>query len=160
MKIIVNGRNIPLTDAIKQYVLEKFERLDHHFDFIQEIHVYLAVEKNPRITKNQKAEATIHVNRAVLRVEESSEGMYGSIDLLVDKIDRTLQKHKTKLLGRAKSAKADTSIRKSDFEHALEEEQLMAPILDKEEEELEGVFLTYADDMEREEETVSAYPKM
>ncbi|MEB3286580.1 MAG: ribosome-associated translation inhibitor RaiA [Vampirovibrionales bacterium] len=152
MKILINGRNIPLTDAIKNYALEKFDRLDHHFDFIQEIHVFLSVEKNPRVNESQKAEATIHVNRAVLRVEVSSQDLYGSIDLLVDKIDRSLQKHKTKLLGRAKSAKAEPSIRKAEFERAVEAEQHVNP-----QDELEGIFLTYVDDAE---EVVSAYPKV
>lgn len=141
MKLIVNGRNIELTDAIKAYVEEKMGRLEHHYDFIQEIHVFLSVEKNPRISANQKAEATVVVNRAVLRVEVSSEGLYGSIDQLVDKVERVLTRHKTKLLGRAKSAKGE-SIRKTGAE-----EETPAELTD---EDLEGVFLTYEDEEEAE----------
>lgn len=150
MKIIVNGRNISLTEAIKSYTLEKFDRLEHHFDFIHEIHVFLSVEKNPRISDNQVAEATIHVNRAVVRVEVASDNLYASIDQLVDKIDRSLAKHKTKLLGRAKSAKGQ-SIRRAGFEAAVEEEQHLpnGAVLSED----EGVFLTYFDDSE--DETVS-----
>src|SRR4051812_11081368 len=103
MKLIVNGRNIELTEAIKAYVAEKVGRLDHHYDFIQEIHVFLSVEKNPRINNCHLAEATVVVSRAVLRVETSSEDLYASTDKLVDKVDRVLNRHKTKLLGRAKS---------------------------------------------------------
>lgn len=140
MKLIVNGRNIELTEAIKAYVAEKIGRLDHHYDFIQEIHVFLSVEKNPRISSNQLAEATVVVNRAVLRVEVSSEDLYGSIDKLVDKTERVLTRHKTKLLGRAKSAKGE-SIRKTGVEEEVPE------LTD---EEMEGVFLTYEDDEEAE----------
>lgn len=139
MKLLANGRNIELTDAIKAYVNEKVGRLDQHYDFIQEIHVFLGVEKNPRVSNNQLAEATVVVNRAVLRVEVSSDNLYGSIDKLVDKIDRVLARHKTKLLGRAKSAKGE-SIRK-----AGEEEELAGELTA---EEMEGVFLTYEDEEE------------
>lgn len=141
MKLIVNGRNIELTEAIKTYVAEKVGRLEHHYDFIQEIHVFLSVEKNPRISSSQLAEATVVVNRAVLRVEVSSEDLYNSIDKLVDKIERVLTRHKTKLLGRAKSAKGE-SIRKVELEGEA--------AADLTEEEMEGVFLTYDDDEESE----------
>lgn len=141
MKMIVNGRNIELTDAIKDYVGEKVGRLEQHFDFIQEIHVFLSVDKNPRINNKHHAEATVVVNRAVLRVETASEDLYGSIDLLADKVDRVLNRHKTKLLGRAKSAKGE-SIRKVGFEEAAAAEQV--------DEELEGVYFTYEEDEEAE----------
>jgi len=140
MKLLANGRNIELTDAIKAYVSEKVGRLEQHYDFIQEIHVFLGVEKNPRISNNQLAEATVVVNRAVLRVEVSSTDLYASIDKLVDKIDRVLTRHKTKLLGRAKSAKGE-SIRKA----GSEEEELPTELTA---EEMEGVFLTYEDEEE------------
>ncbi|HEY9746208.1 MAG TPA: ribosome-associated translation inhibitor RaiA [Oculatellaceae cyanobacterium] len=143
MKLIVNGRNIELTEAIKAYVSEKIGRLEHHYDFIQEIHVFLSVEKNPRIQNNQLAEATVVVNRAVLRVEVSSQDLYGSIDQLVDKIERVLTRHKTKLLGRAKSAKGE-SIRHAGFE----EEAVATATEEFEEIDMEGVYLTYEDEGE------------
>lgn len=149
MRIIVNGRNIQLTDAIKDHVSEKFNRLDHHYDFIREVHVFLSVEKNPSISKGQIAEATIHVSGAVVRVEVSSDNLYTSIDMLVDKVDRSLNKHKTKLLQRAKSGRSahGESIRKVGFEEALAE----AEHVKTEEEALEGVYFTYDDEGEPEE---------
>ncbi len=98
MQIVTNGRNIELTDAIKSYVQQKVSRLEKHFDFILEVHVILEVEKNPRISANQLAEATVHVTGAVIRVEAASENLYASIDKLVDKIERSVQKHKSKLM--------------------------------------------------------------
>lgn len=145
MKLIVNGRNIELTDAIKAYVEEKIERLEHHYDFIQEIHVFLSVDKNPRISNNHHAEATVVVNRAVLRVETASENLYASIDSLVEKVDRVLNRHKTKLLGRAKSARG-TSIRKAGLDEAdlAAEEGVGAE---------EGVYMTWEDEEEEAEAT-------
>lgn len=100
MQIVTNGRNIELTEAIKDYVHQKVSRLESHYDFLQEVHVILEVEKNPRISNNQLAEATAHVPGAIIRVEAASENLYASIDMLVDKIERSLRKHKTKLLNR------------------------------------------------------------
>jgi putative sigma-54 modulation protein len=150
MRIIVNGRNIHLTEAIKSYVLEKFERLDHHYDFIHEIHVFVSVEKNPSIHDNQLAEATVHVSGAVVRVETSSESLYASIDKLVDKVERSLTKHKTKLLQRAKSGRSagGESIRRAGFDEELAETQQVQA----EEEALEGVYFTYDDDIAEEED--------
>lgn len=142
-KIIVNGRNIELTEAIKQHVTEKLQRLDHHYDFIQEIHVFLGVEKNPRINKSQLAEATVVVDRAVLRVEVSSEDLYGSVDLLVDKVDRVLGRHKTKLLGRSKHSKEGQSIRRVDFEAGVDQEAEAEPDFVE-----EGVYFSFHDDEE------------
>ncbi len=104
MHIVTNGRNIELTDAIKDYVHSKLSRLQNHYDFIQEVHVILEVMKNPRIAENQLAEATVHVPGLLIRVEAASESLYASIDMLVDKIERSLKKHKTKLLNRSTSS--------------------------------------------------------
>lgn len=103
MRTIVNGRNITLTQSIKDYIEEKLQKLQAHYDFVQEVHVFLSVEKNPRIAEGQKAEATVHVNGGVLRLEAQAEQLYASIDGLVEKADRSLQKYKTKLLHRSKS---------------------------------------------------------
>jgi putative sigma-54 modulation protein len=101
MNIIVSGRNIQLTKAIKDYVVEKLQKLAHHYDFIVDIHVYLSVEKKKSILDSQRAEATIHVTGAVLRVSSSCSDLYASIDKLVEKTDRSLARHKSKLLHRS-----------------------------------------------------------
>jgi putative sigma-54 modulation protein len=106
MKTIISGRNIQLTDAIKTTVQEKIHKINEHYDFVQEVHVFLSVEKNPRIAQPAKAEATVHVSGATLRIEVSSEDLYASIDLLVDKLDRSLSRYKTKLLGRNKASRS------------------------------------------------------
>lgn len=98
MKIIVSGRNINLTQGIKDHVTDKMRRLGDHFDFIQEIHVFLSVEKNPSIKDNQKAEATVHVNGAIIRVGATKADLYVGIDDLLHKIERALRKHKTRLM--------------------------------------------------------------
>ncbi len=137
MKTIVSGRNIDLTKAIKDHVTEKFDKLDHHFDFIQEIHVFLSVEKNPKIKDKHLAEATVHVSGAIVRVEIKSENLYASIDDLVRKVDRSMKKHKTKLLRRSKRDHISESIRKQGFEEAVAQEDELEEVPEEE------IFLTF-----------------
>ncbi len=153
MKIIVSGRNIDLTKAIKEHVTEKFDKLDHHFDFIQEVHIFLSVEKNPKIKENHLAEATVHVSGAIVRVETKSENLYASIDDLVRKVDRSLKKHKTKLLRRSKRDHVSESIRKQGFEDAVAEE-----VDELEEVPEEEVFLTFLENESKENESETAVP--
>lgn len=148
MRIIISGRNIELTKAIKDHITDKLNRLDHHFDFIHEIHVFVSVDKNPSIRNRQRADATVHVNGAVVRVGECSENLYTSIDLMVEKVDRSLNKHKTKLLHRAKSSKGanagpNGSIRRVGLEEFESFEE--GPHEEGAEHEL---YLTYSDEFE------------
>ena len=112
MKIITNGRNIELTDAIKDYVSEKLVRIANHYVIVNEVHIILGVEKNPRIHDKHLAEATVHVPGAVMRLEVASENLYASIDVLIDKIDRSLRKHKTKLQSHGGSHDHSATIRR------------------------------------------------
>jgi putative sigma-54 modulation protein len=96
MQVTVTGRNIELTSALKDYLIEKLQRAQKHFDHRLDCTALLSVAKNPSIAKSQKAEITIKVNGNVIRGEESTENMYASIDLVADKIERQLRKYKTR----------------------------------------------------------------
>ena len=100
MKVVIEGKNIELTKALKDYVTEKLNRLQHHFENIikgHEVKVKLSVARNPRITENNITEVTIFLDGKIIRSEEASEDMYASIDLVVDKLDRQIQKYKSKV---------------------------------------------------------------
>ena len=97
MKLVIHGKNIEITDAIREYVHQKIEKAVSHFQNItNEVDVHLGVAKNPRISTKQSAEVTIYANGSVIRAEESSESLYASIDLVADKIARQLRKYKEK----------------------------------------------------------------
>lgn len=89
MQITITGHQVQVTESLRNYVNEKFERLKRHFDRVMDVHVVLEVEKI-----NQKAEATVQVNGATLFAEDNREDMYAAIDGLVDKLDRQIVKHK------------------------------------------------------------------
>ena len=92
MQISVTGHHVEVTDALKSYVDNKFERLERHFDNVINVHVILSVEK-----LRQKAEATMQVNGASVFADSVQEDMYAAIDGLTDKLDRQVIKHKEKM---------------------------------------------------------------
>lgn len=121
MRLVINGRNIDITQAIKDYVKEKIGRIVKHNDQILDMEVTLGVTKNPSVQNNHFAEVTCFLNGAKFHVKEEAESMYAAIDLLADKLDRQAKKHKEKLL----KNKAGQSIRTNKTE-ALEEEESQA----------------------------------
>lgn len=101
MKITVKGKNISVTDALKNTVDKKLSRLDKYFNPNVEAHVTLSVQKNSQIV-----EVTIPFEGVILRGEERNNDMYASIDLVVDKLEGQIRKQKTKLLKRQRSSES------------------------------------------------------
>lgn len=91
MQINVSGHHVEVTAALRDYVNNKFSRLQRHYDQITNADVTLSVEKLA-----QKAEASIHISGANLFALSESEDMYAAIDVLTDKLDRQLIKYKEK----------------------------------------------------------------
>jgi len=97
MKLVIQGKNIDITDAIHDYVQHKIEKAVNHFENITtEVDIHLSVARNPRINPNQIAEVTIYANGTVIRAEEKSDNLYASVDLVANKISRQLRKYKEK----------------------------------------------------------------
>ena len=92
MQLNITGHHLEVTDSLKAYVAEKLERLEKHFDHVNNVHVILSVEK-----QRQKSEATVNVNGATLFADSTEEDMYAAIDSMTDKLDRQIKKHKEKL---------------------------------------------------------------
>lgn len=91
----VRGENIEVTAAIREYAEKKLSKLERFFDNVPEAtaHVNLKVYTD----KTAKVEVTIPLPYLVLRAEETSIDLYGSIDLVVDKLERQVRKYKTKI---------------------------------------------------------------
>ena len=91
MQLIISGHHLAITVPIREYVASKLEKLERHHNHITSIHVIVSVEK-----LLQKAEATIHISDGELFASTEHEDLYAAIDLLADKLDRQLIKHKEK----------------------------------------------------------------
>jgi len=92
MQINITGHHVELTDSLRAFVNEKFDKLERHFDHVTNVHVILTVEKN-----HQKAEANMHLSGTKVFAEAVNDDMYAAIDSLTDKLDRQILKHKEKL---------------------------------------------------------------
>lgn len=92
MQINITGQHIDVTPSLRDYVHEKFERVENHFDNIIDIKVILSVVK-----ETHQAEATINVPGKSLFADASDQDMYAAIDALTDKLDRQVRRFKDKL---------------------------------------------------------------
>lgn len=92
MDLTVTGHHVEITNALRDYVATRFEKLERHFDNMTGIDCVLTVEK-----LFHKAEATLHVGGATIHAEATNGDMYAAIDNLADKLDRQLTKHKEKV---------------------------------------------------------------
>ncbi|NUZ04583.1 ribosome hibernation-promoting factor, HPF/YfiA family [Piscinibacter koreensis] len=97
MNLTISGHHLDVTPALREYVLTKMERVTRHFDQVVDINVILSVEKLSEKDRRQKAEVTLHVKGKDIFVEHSSEDLYASIDQLIDKLDRQVVRHKSKV---------------------------------------------------------------
>ena len=91
MNLNITGHHLEVTAAIRDYVGAKLERVTRHFDHVLDVTVIMTVEKLV-----QKVEANIHVSGKDIHAEASDSDMYAAIDLLADKLDRLVLKHKEK----------------------------------------------------------------
>ena len=92
MQVNLTARHMDLTDSIRNYVKEKFGKLERHFDHVTNVNVILSIEKT-----RQMAEANFHVSGQDIFADTEHEDMYAAIDGLVDKLDRQLLKYKEKI---------------------------------------------------------------
>ncbi len=92
MQISIDGRHVDVSVAMQEYIESKMARIERHFEQVVNVHVVLGVEK-----QRHKAEATIHVTGNKIHAGSEHEDMYAAIDLLLDKLDRQIKKHKEKL---------------------------------------------------------------
>ena len=94
MKLLIHGRNLEITPALRDYTETKLERAIQHFgDAVREADVHLSVARNPRVPQ-QTAEVTVFANGTVIRAQERSENLYASIDLAAGKLARQLRRWK------------------------------------------------------------------
>ncbi|HGP9892269.1 TPA: ribosome-associated translation inhibitor RaiA [Streptococcus pneumoniae] len=95
IKYSIRGENLEVTEAIRDYVVSKFEKIEKYFQPEQELDARINLKVYRE--KTAKVEVTIPLGSITLRAEDVSQDMYGSIDLVTDKIERQIRKNKTKI---------------------------------------------------------------
>lgn len=90
----IRGENIEVTEAIRDYVTKKIEKLERYFDSPIEATAYTKIKV---YNDSQTVEITIPLKNIVLRAEEHNSDLYASVDLTVDKLERQVRKYKTRI---------------------------------------------------------------
>lgn len=93
MNLNLTGHHIQITPAIREYMASKLQRITNHFDYVIDVNVIMSIEK-----LDQKVEANVHVRGKDIFCESTDTDMYAAIDSLIDKLDRTIIKHKERNL--------------------------------------------------------------
>ncbi len=125
MEIIIKGRHIEVTDALRAYAEDKIGKIAKYFDQIQKIEIEFTDEKNPSIVNSKTVEVTVFPKGPILRAKESSGDMYASIDIVVDKLERQVKRFKSKTYKSTKNAPGLGAVAKSRF--AKEGEEFRGP---------------------------------
>lgn len=105
MHIKISGHHITVTPAIEASILEKFARVERHFDHINSMQVVLSLDNHHSDCShkgqlNHKAEAILRVPGAELFAQAYADDMYASIAMLSEKLDRQVKRHKERQLSR------------------------------------------------------------
>ncbi|MBN2105928.1 MAG: ribosome-associated translation inhibitor RaiA [Deltaproteobacteria bacterium] len=121
MEITVTFRHLEPSDALKDYAMDKVSRIEKYLGNITEVHIILSHEKRAHI-----AEVIVHANRAKITAKEKHEdNMYASIDLVVDKIERQVKKHKDKITSHKEHKKALHNVFSADQLTASREQSIV-----------------------------------
>ena len=136
MNLNIRGENIEVTSALRGYVEKKIGRLERYFDtpLEAEVNVTLSVIRDMQIV-----EVTIPLKGVLLRAEEKHADMYASIDMVADKLERQIRKHKTKINRKYRQEGSLRSLFKEDFADAYAGDVQTAVTLEETEEKFELV---------------------
>ncbi len=119
MNFNIRGENLEVTPALRSYVEKKVSKIEKYFDStpLSEVHVKLQVLNNENII-----EVTIPMPQLLLRAEEKHADMYAGIDLVVEKLERQIRKHKTKVNRKFRQDGTLKYMFKNDIEPLTEED--------------------------------------
>jgi putative sigma-54 modulation protein len=101
MKVYIRGRNLRVTDELREHVQKQLDRLSRHYDRILEAHVTLRADRQMRIV-----DVTLHLPHRMVKAEERSKGIDEAIDLVRDRLEHHIQKMKTRRLEKRHTAPA------------------------------------------------------
>jgi ribosome hibernation promoting factor len=94
MRIEIRGRNVDVTDDLREMVRKRFQRLGRQVSALATLDVVLSEERNPSIADNQVAEATFRLKGVTLRARETSPEMTHTIHELAEDLRRQVKKHR------------------------------------------------------------------
>ncbi|WP_027876818.1 ribosome hibernation-promoting factor, HPF/YfiA family [Meiothermus cerbereus] len=116
------GRQIEITEALKNYLDKKMVRLDRFFDNA-EAKVVLSMAQGARVERKAKAEIQVNVPGGIVRVEESDSDMYAAIDRAIDRLEYQLKRYKERHFQRERQAVPEPVLAGGGFAEAEEDNE-------------------------------------
>ncbi|MBN1934231.1 MAG: ribosome-associated translation inhibitor RaiA [Anaerolineae bacterium] len=123
MQFTVQGKGIDVTEHLHDYVEKKLGRLDRYLSTISEVRIELSTEKTRSSEDRYVTQVTVRTDRTILRAEERTGDIFTSIDMVMDKIKRQIDRYKDKRRSRSRSAAAAMDVEPVELPVALEEEE-------------------------------------
>jgi putative sigma-54 modulation protein len=96
MRIEVKGRNLPVSEDLREHVAKRFRKVERQVSEFAELEVEVFEERNPAIADNQVAEATLHLKGVTLRARDASPDIVHSINLCADELHVQVKRHRDK----------------------------------------------------------------
>ena len=122
MEIIIHGDKLKVTDAMKEYIEEKLEKLNKYLENSENVRATVIVKvKN----HEQRVEITIPLKAFILRSEESKDDFYAAIDKTIDKLERQIRKNKTRIMSKQGKANRDFDVAAFTEDDSEEEKKIL-----------------------------------
>jgi putative sigma-54 modulation protein len=96
MRIEVKGRNLPVSEDLREHVAKRFRKVERQVSELAELEVEVFEERNPAIADSQVAEATLHLKGVTLRARDASPDIMHSINLCADELQVQVKRHRDK----------------------------------------------------------------
>jgi putative sigma-54 modulation protein len=96
MRIEVKGRNLPVSDDLREHVAKRFRKVERQVSELAELEVEVSQERNPAIADSQVAEVTLHLKGVTLRARDASPDIMHSINLCADELHIQVKRHRDK----------------------------------------------------------------
>jgi putative sigma-54 modulation protein len=122
MELYIKGKNVEVTDRLREYVEKKIGRLDRYLPTITEAHVELSSEDTKAAQHRQVCQVTLRSNGVILRAEERSDDMFNAIDIVLDKMNRQIARYKGKRADRWRGGGTIVEPSPAELEAEMEEE--------------------------------------
>lgn len=110
MRISVKGRNLPVSDDLRDHVTKRFNKVERQVSELAELEVELFEERNPAIADSQVAEATLHLKGVTLRARDASPDIVHSINLVSDELTKQVKRHREKRRKRREARAAGAQV--------------------------------------------------
>jgi putative sigma-54 modulation protein len=107
VRIEVKGRNLQVTDELREVVTRRFAKVDKQVSELALLEIELSEERNPSIRDKCVAEATLYLKGATLRAKDASESMSHTVNMVADELARQVKRHRDKRRGRRESARVE-----------------------------------------------------